>query len=437
MTDPDAASDTDTDIAFVHGRRVWDSRGRPTVEVDVLLECGAVGRAIAPAGASTGSFEALELRDGGPAFGGYDVTQAVRNVNEPIAHAVTGLDATDQVALDNAMIALDGTANKSRLGANAILAVSMAAAHAAAAAAGEPLYRYLGDASSVTMPLPQIQIFGGGAHAGRRVDIQDFMVVCPTAASFAEALDRTAEVYRAAGVLMKEAGTLAGVADEGGWWPEFSTNEQALDTLLRAIERAGFTPGKDVSIALDIAASEFGKAGKYKLALEDKELDSEALIRLLTGWIDRFPIASIEDPLAEDDAVGFAAFTQAVGTRVQVVGDDFLVTEAARIRAAADQGAANTVLIKPNQRGTLTETYEAWQAAKSVGYAAIVSARSGETEDTTIVHLAIGWGIGQLKVGSFARGERMAKWNEALRIEEALSARARFAGAGVLGRSRG
>ncbi|HET6233814.1 MAG TPA: phosphopyruvate hydratase [Acetobacteraceae bacterium] len=431
MTDIDA----DTDIAFVHGRRVWDSRGRPTIEADVLLECGAVGRAIAPAGASTGSFEALELRDGGARFGGYDVTKAVEHVNGEISHAVTGLDAVDQPTLDAAMIELDGTPNKSRLGANAILAVSMAAAHAAAAAAGEPLYRYLGDASSVTMPLPQIQIFGGGAHAGRRVDIQDFMVVCPSAGSFAEALDRTAEVYRAAGVLMKEAGTLAGVADEGGWWPEFSTNEQALEMLVRAIERAGFAPGKDVSIALDIAASEFGRGGKYKLALEDKELDSEGMIRLLTGWIDRFPIASIEDPLSEDDADGFAAFTQAVGARVQIVGDDFLVTEAARIRAAAAQGAANTVLIKPNQRGTLTETYAAWQAAKAVGYAGIVSARSGETEDTTIVHLAIGWGVGQLKVGSFARGERMAKWNEALRIEEALSARARFARGGVLGRS--
>jgi enolase len=431
MTDIDA----DTDIAFVHGRRVWDSRGRPTIEADVLLECGAVGRAIAPAGASTGSFEALELRDGGASFGGYDVTKAVEHVNGEISRAVTGLDAIDQPTLDTAMIELDGTPNKSRLGANAILAVSMAAAHAAAAAAGEPLYRYLGDASSVTMPLPQIQIFGGGAHAGRRVDIQDFMVVCPSAGSFAEALDRTAEVYRAAGVLMKEAGTLAGVADEGGWWPEFSTNEKALEMLVRAIERAGFAPGKDVSIALDIAASEFGRGGKYKLALEDKELDSDGMIRLLTGWIDRFPIASVEDPLSEDDADGFAAFTQAVGARVQIVGDDFLVTEAARIRAAAAHSAANTVLIKPNQRGTLTETYAAWQAAKAVGYAGIVSARSGETEDTTIVHLAIGWGVGQLKVGSFARGERMAKWNEALRIEEALSARARFAGGGVLGRS--
>src|SRR5277367_3601843 len=383
---------TDTSIAYVHARRVWDSRGRPTVEAEVLLEGGAVGRAIAPAGASTGSGEALDLRDGGTAFGGYDVTKAVGNVNTLIAHA--------------------------------------------AAAAGKPLYHYLGGPDAALIPLPQIQIFGGGAHAGRRVDIQDFMVMCPSANSFAEALDRTAEVYRAAGILMKEAGTLAGIADEGGWWPQFGTNEQALDTLVRAIERAGFTPGKDVSIALDIAASEFHHGGKYKLALEDKELDSDGMSRLLTGWLDRFPIASIEDPLAEDDAAGFAAFTSAVGARVQIVGDDFLVTEAARVRAAAEQGAANTVLLKPNQRGTLTETFAAWQAAKAAGYAGIVSARSGETEDTTIVHPAGGWGVGQLKVGSFARGERMAKWNEALRIEEALSARARFAGGAVLGRSQ-
>jgi enolase len=427
---------TDTAIAFVHGRRVWDSRARPTVEVEVLLECGAVGRAISPAGASTGSHEALDLRDGGPALGGYDVRSAVAHVNEEIGPVVTGRDAADHAALDAALIALDGTDNKSALGANAIVAVSMAVAHAVAAARGEPLYRYLGDASSVTLPLPQIQIFGGGVHAGRRVDIQDFMVLCPNAGSFAEALDRTAEVYRAAGQLMKAAGTLAGVADEGGWWPAFSTNEQALDTLLRAIERAGLSPGKDTAIALDIAASEFGRNGKYKLALEDKELDSDGMIRLLLGWLDRFPIASIEDPLAEDDEDGFAAFTREAGHRVQIVGDDFLVTDAARVRAAAGRGVANCVLLKPNQRGTLSETKAAWQAAKETGYAGIISARSGETEDTTIVHLAVGWGVGQLKVGSMARGERTAKWNEALRIEEALSARARFASGSVLGRTR-
>jgi enolase len=426
----------DTQIAFVHGRRVWDSRGRPTVEADVMLECGAVGRAIAPAGASTGSQEALELRDGGSAFGGYDVTRAVHHVNTEIAGAVTGMDASAQAVLDRRLIELDGTPNKSRLGANAILAVSMAAAHAAAAGAGYPLYRFLGGPDANQLPLPQIQIFGGGAHAGRRVDIQDFMVMCPAATSFAQALDWTAEVYRAAGLLMKEAGTLAGVADEGGWWPVFSTNEQALDMLVRAIERAGFRPGEQVGIALDIAASEFGRAGRYTLALEERELDSQGMIDLLTGWISRYPILSIEDPLAEDDPEGFATFTRAMGGKVQIVGDDFLVSDAARVRDAAAKGAANTVLLKPNQRGTLTETLDAWNAARECGYSAIVSARSGESEDTTIVHLAVGWGAGQLKVGSFARGERMAKWNEALRVEEALGRKARFAGSAVLGRSK-
>jgi len=424
-----------TAIASVRGRRVWDSRGRPTVEAEVALSGGASGRAIAPAGASTGSGEALDLRDGGDAFGGYDVTRAVAAVNGAIAPAVRGADAADQAALDMRLVALDGTADKSRLGANAILAVSMAAAHASAAAAGLPLYRHLGGGAATLLPLPQIQIFGGGAHAGRRVDVQDFLVMCPAAASFAEALDWTAEVYRAAGALMKKAGALGGVADEGGWWPAFSANEQALEALVRAIEQAGFAPGRQVAIALDIAASEFGRRGRYTLGLEGRELDTGGMIEMLTGWIDAYPIASIEDPLAEDDAEGFAAFTRAVGHRVQVVGDDFLVTDAARVRAAAAAGAANTVLIKPNQRGTLTETRAAWDAAREAGFAGIVSARSGETEDVTIVHLAVGWGIGQLKVGSFARSERMAKWNEALRVEEALGAAARFAGGGVLGRS--
>jgi enolase len=427
-----------TRIAFVHGRRVWDSRGRPTVEAEVLLEGGAVGRAIAPAGASTGTNEALDLRDGGDAFGGYDVTRAVGHVNHEIGHTVAGMDAADQAGVDARLIALDGTPNKSRLGANATLAVSMATAHAAAAAAGAPLFEHLADIEGhpgeFTLPLPQIQIFGGGAHAGRRVDIQDFLIVCPEAESFAQALDWTAEVYRAAGALMKDAGALAGVADEGGWWPSFKTNEEALETLVAAIERAGFKPGKQVSIALDIAASEFGRGGSYTLGLEGKTLDTGGMIALLQRWISRYPIVSIEDPLAEDDAEGFVAFTRAVGSRVQVVGDDFLVSDAARVKEAALRHAGNTVLLKPNQRGTLTETLDCWHAAKEAGFGAIVSARSGETEDTTIVHLAVGWGVGQLKVGSFARGERMAKWNEALRIEESLGGRASFAGGAALRR---
>jgi enolase len=415
-----------TCIAQVRGRRVWDSRGRPTVEAEVALGGGACGRAIAPAGASTGSGEALDRRDGGQAFGGYDVLGAVAAVNQEIAPAVLGLDAADQEAVDRRLLELDGTPDKRRLGANATIAVSMAAAHAAAAAAGEPLWRHLRP-ERAALPLPEIQIFGGGAHAGRRVDIQDFMVVCPGASTFAQALDWTAEVYRMAGALLAETGKLKGVADEGGYWPDFATNEEALEMLMRAIERTGLRPGEQVAIALDVAASEFGQDGIYKLGLEARELRSEEMIELLLRWLERYPIMSIEDPLAEDDPDGFAAFTRAVGGRCQVVADDLTVTDAARVRAAAAVNAANTLLIKPNQRGTLSETLAAWDAARAAGWGGIVSARSGETEDTTIVHLAIGWGVPQLKVGAFARSERMAKWNEALRIEEALGDSARLA----------
>ena len=323
-----------TRIVQVQGRRVWDSRGRPTVEAEVALGGGARGRAIAPAGASTGSGEALDKRDGGAAFGGYDVRAAVAAVGDDIAPALRDLDASDQETVDRRLIELDGTPDKARLGANATIAVSMAVAHAAAAAAGEPLWRYLRPERAV-LPLPEIQIFGGGAHAGRRVDIQDFMVVCPSAATFAQALDWTAEVYRVAGALMAEAGRLRGVADEGGYWPDFATNEEALETLLRAIERAGFRPGEQVAIALDVAASELGQGGIYRLGLEGRELRSEAMIELLLGWLERYPIISIEDPLAEDDQGGFAALTRIAGARCQVVADDLTVTDAARVRAAA------------------------------------------------------------------------------------------------------
>jgi enolase len=418
---------SETAIVEVRGRRVWDSRGRPTVEAEVMLRCGAIGRAIAPAGASTGTGEALDRRDGGTRFGGFDVRQAVAAVNQEIGAAIAGMDASAQGLIDERLIALDGTPNKARLGANATVAVSMAVAQAAAAAAGVPLWRYLLGDQAPALPLPEIQIFGGGAHAGRRVDIQDFMVVCPRATSFAEALDWTAEVYRAAGRLMAEAGRLSGVADEGGFWPDFETNEEALEMLLRAIERAGLVAGEQVAIALDVAASEFGRNGIYRLGLEGRELDSEGLIVLLMGWLERYPIVSVEDPLAEDDVDGFAAFTAAVGDRVQVVADDLTVTDAARVREAAARGAGNTLLVKPNQRGTLTETWAAFDAAHAAGWRTIVSARSGESEDVTIVHLAVGWGAPQLKVGSFARSERMAKWNEALRIEEALGAAASLA----------
>ncbi len=409
------------EIERVRGRRVWDSRGRPTVEAEVHLAGGATGRAIAPAGASTGSGEALDRRDGGRAFGGLDVMQAVAAVEGEIAAALRGASVEDQGALDAVLIGLDGTEDKSHLGANASVAVSMAAAWAAANAAGMPLWRRLAGEGPVSLPAPEIQIFGGGAHAGRRVDIQDFMVTTPGAASFAEACAWTAEVYRTAGLLMAEAGRLRGVADEGGFWPDFETNEAALDMLARAIERAGFRAGEQVAIALDVAASEFGRDGRYRLALEDRELDSGGMGALVGGWLRRYPVVSVEDPLGEDDWEGFAAFTAEHGDRVQVVGDDLLVTSARRVEEAARRGAANTLLIKPNQRGTLTEAKAAWDAARQAGFGGIVSARSGETEDVTIVHLAVGWRAPGLKVGSFARSERMAKWNEAIRIEESLA----------------
>jgi enolase len=424
---------TDTTIASVRGRRLWDSRGRPTVEAEVSLRGGGHGRAIAPAGASTGAGEVLDLRDGGPAFGGLDVRRAVAAVDGEIAAALNGLDANDQAAVDRAMIELDGTPNRSRLGGNAIVATSMAVLKARAAADGLPLWRYLAAGAKVRLPLPEIQIFGGGAHAARRVDVQDFMVVCPGAASFTQALDWTAEVYRAAGALMKAAGKLQGVADEGGYWPAFSSNEEALETMVLAIERAGFKPGREIAISLDIAASEFGRGGVYTLALEDRRLDSDGMIAMLGGWLDSYPIVSIEDPLAEDDPKGFRDFTSAYGARCQVIGDDFLVTNADRVAAAARDRALNAALIKPNQAGTISETRAALEAAKAAGFATIVSARSGETEDVTIAHLAIGWDAGQLKVGSFARSERMAKWNECLRIEEALGKDAAFAGRAALG----
>lgn len=419
-----------TSIVSVRGRRVWDSRGRPTVEAEIALAGGATGRAIAPAGASMGSGEARDRRDGGTAFGGYDVKGAVEAVNGEIARALDGSDAADQAAIDGMLIALDDTADKTRLGGNATIAVSMAVAHAAAAAAGLPLWRHLGGESADLLPLPEIQIFGGGAHAGRRLDVQDFLVVCPGAGSFAEALDWTAEIYRAAGRLMSDRGTLQGVADEGGFWPAFADAAEALDTLTSAIERAGRRPGEEAAIALDVAASEFGRNGRYRF--EGHEIDSAAMVETVVGWTERWPIVSVEDPVAEDDETGFQAITRAIGDRIQVVGDDFLVTDAARVRRAAAAKAANTVLIKPNQRGTLTETKAAWDAARDVGFGGIVSARSGESEDVTIVHLAVGWGVGELKVGSFSRSERMAKWNEALRVEETLGARARFAGRAVL-----
>ena len=422
-------------IGQLLARRIWDSRGRPTIEVEVLTKLGHRGRGIAPAGASRGMREAVELRDGGDAFGGFDVQKALRGLRDEIAPALLGLDVADQAGIDATLITLDGTPLKRRLGGNALIAASLAVLHAAAAEARVPLWQHLAQGAPARLPLPQVQIFGGGAHAGRRVDVQDFMVVPLAARSFEQAMAAVAEVYRAAGVLMARRGPLAGVADEGGWWPAFTRNEDALDLLVQAIEAAGFVPGEDVGIALDIAASEFGRAGRYTLALESRELDSDALCEMLLRWTERYPIVSIEDPLAEDDEAGFVAFTRAVAGRVQVVGDDYLVTNAARVTGAAARAACNAVLVKPNQAGTVTETRAAFDAARRAGLATIVSARSGETEDVAIVHLATGWNAGQLKVGSFARSERMAKWNEGLRIETGIDAAVGYFGAAALARS--
>ena len=415
-------------IRSLAARRIWDSRGRPTIEAEIALADGAVGRGIAPAGASRGAREAIDRRDGGKRFGGFDVKDALQGIRSEIAPALIDLDPFDQASIDARLIALDGTPNKARLGGNALTAVSLAVLHAAAASRGLPLWRHcLGD-QPATIPLPEIQIFGGGAHAGRRTDIQDFMVIAPRAKSFAEALEVTAEIYQAAGAIMAERGLLQGVADEGGWWPAFSSNEEALDTLMRAIERARFAPGEDAAISLDVAASEFGKDGRYRLGLDRRELDRDALAEMLLTWCARYPILSIEDPFAEDDDIGFERFTAAIGDRIQVIGDDYLVTSASRVSDAARRGSVNATLIKVNQAGTVSEAKAACDEGRRAGFGTIVSARSGETEDTSIVHLAIGWGAGQLKVGSFARSERMAKWNEALRIEEALGSKARFAG---------
>jgi enolase len=403
-------------ILGVKGRQVWDSRGRATVEAEVTVGRGstplAVGRAIAPAGASTGSGEAKAI----------DAAQAVQNINTRINAGLKALSASDQAAVDGRLVELDGTPDKGRLGANAIVAVSLACAHAAAAAGKQPLWKMLAAEKRVALPVPQIQIFGGGAHAGGRVDVQDFMIVCIGAGSFREALEWTARVYAAAGNRLAKRGLRQGVADEGGYWPAFKSNEEALTELVGAISDAGLEPGRDVGIALDIAATQLRRAGGYYLALENRTLTAAQLHAMLLRWVDAYPIVSIEDPFAEDDAAAMTAFTKAVGGRIQVVGDDFFVTDAARVRKAA--GACNCVLLKPNQVGTISETLECWNAAKEAGYRGIVSARSGETEDVSIVHLAVGWGVAQLKVGSFARSERMAKWNEGIRIEESLGNKA-------------
>jgi enolase len=415
-------------IETLVGRRVWDSRGNPTVEAEVHLTDGSFGRAIAPAGASRGTHEAVDLRDGGEAFGGYGVDRAIRTLVAVIAPAIVGLPADDQRLIDKRLIELDGTPQKARLGGNATIATSMAVAHAAAAAAKVPLWSHLSAGNARRLPMPMVQLFGGGAHASRRIDLQDILIVPVKAKSFEEAIEIVAEVYRAGGAVMADRGLLHGVADEGGWWPEFSSNEEALEQTVRSIERARLRPGEDVAIAIDVAASQFACEGRYRLASDDIELSSDEFVDRLVGWCRRYPIISVEDPVGESDHAGMRAFTRAVGEDVQVIGDDYLVTSAQRIAEAAKAENCNAVLLKPNQVGTLTETYEALQVALQAGWHTVISARSGETEDVTIVHLAVGWCTDQLKVGSFSRSERMAKWNEAIRIERTLGSRARFAG---------
>ncbi len=407
-------------ITALRARRVWDSRGRPTIEAEVTLADGSVGRAIAPAGASRGTREAIDLRDGGERLGGMDVQRALKGIAEQIAPALIGWDAGDQAGVDAALVEIDGTQNKARLGGNATVAVSLAVLHAAAASAKQPPFRHIAALTGAkpSLPLPEIQIFGGGAHAGRRVDIQDFMIMVPGAESLDEVFEVTAEVYLAAGRILAKRGALKGVADEGGYWPEFETNEQALDTLVEAIEAAGEVPGERVIISLDVAASEFGRDGRYRLALDGRDLDADAMIETLGRWIERYPIASIEDPLAEDDLAGLSAFAAAYGERMQIIGDDLLVTNAALVEVAAEHRACNALLLKVNQIGTVSEAFDAWRAAAGHGWPSVVSARSGETEDISIVHIATGLGAGQLKVGSFTRSERMAKWNEALRLAD-------------------
>ena len=411
-------------ISSVTGRRVWDSRGVPTVEAEVILDNGNVGRAIAPSGASRGTREALELRDGGDHLGGKDVQSAVAHLKGPIADQLMGMSIQDQADIDTALLSLDPSPLKETMGGNAIIAASLAALHAAAADHSLPLWKHVANTYQKTpiLPLPEIQIFGGGAHAGRRVDIQDFMIMVPGATSFDEVMEITSEVYFAAGDIMAQRGKRAGLADEGGWWPLFDSNEEALETLVQAIEKAGEKPGDRVVISLDIAASEFGGNGVYKLALEDRELSSDHFIDLLGNWIKAYPIVSIEDPLGEDDPEGMIEFTRRFGDDLQIIGDDYLVTRSYLIYEAAASKAVNAALIKVNQVGTVTEAIHAFETAEAAGWTSIVSARSGETEDVTISHLSTGLGAGQLKVGSFQRSERMVKWNEVIRIQDEIGA---------------
>jgi enolase len=417
-----------SEIERVHARQILDSRGNPTVEVDVILRSGAAGRAAVPSGASTGEFEAVELRDGGDAWGGMGVAMAVGNVNGELADAVRGIDAADQEAVDRAMIELDGSPNKGRLGANAILGVSLAAAKAAAAEAGLPLWRYLGGEAAHVLPVPMLNVLNGGAHADNKVDFQEFMVVPVGAGSFSEALRTGAEVFHALKRILHERGLGTAVGDEGGFAPDLDSNEAALGALIAGIDAAGYRPGEDLAIALDPATSEIHHDGSYVLEHEGRRLSSG---ELADYWVDissRYPVLSIEDGMDEEDWGGWRLLTERLGERIQLVGDDLFVTSTTRLRRGIDAGVANSILVKVNQIGTLTETLDAVRIAQEAGYTAVMSHRSGETEDATVADLAVATGCGQIKTGAPSRSDRVAKYNQLLRIEEALGADAGYPG---------
>ncbi len=418
-----------TKIVDIRAREILDSRGNPTTEADVLLDSGAWGRAAVPSGASTGVREAIELRDGeAERYLGKGVRKAVANVHREIRPALLGHDASDQEGLDRALIELDGTDNKGRLGANALLAVSLANARAAADAAGVPLYEYLGGDHATDLPTPLMNILNGGAHADNSVDLQEFMIVPAAAESFAEALRCGAEIFHALKKVLTQRGFATGVGDEGGFAPDLPSNEAALETILEAINNAGYRPGRDVWLALDVASSEFYEDGKYHLKSEGRSFDSAGFADYLANWVDQYPIISIEDGMAEDDWEGWIELTNKLGDRVQLVGDDLFVTNPTILREGIERGAANSILIKVNQIGTLTETLEAMRLAREAGYTNVVSHRSGETEDTTIAHIAVATQAGQIKTGSASRSDRVAKYNELLRIEERLGDRSRYTG---------
>ncbi|HYL57381.1 MAG TPA: phosphopyruvate hydratase [Candidatus Acidoferrales bacterium] len=432
------AAGTKTEISGIRAREILDSRGNPTVEVDVLLQGGALGRAAVPSGASTGVHEALELRDGDPKrYAGKGVLNAVRNVNDTIARALKGADAANQPALDAALIKLDGTENKSKLGANAMLGVSLAAAHAAANARGLPLYRYLNEGAHV-MPVPMMNVVNGGRHADSSVDMQEFMIVPVGAPTMGEAIRMGAEVFHALAAVLKKRGHSTNVGDEGGFAPSLKSNEEPIEVILEAIAKAGYRPGADVSIALDPASSEFFDDGKYVFARSDKRARSAAeMVEFYAEWIAKYPIVSIEDGLAEDDWAGWKILTRELGGKTQLVGDDIFVTNPKRLARGIDERVGNSILIKLNQIGTLTETLATIEMARAAGYTSVISHRSGETEDTTIADLAVATGAGQIKTGSMSRGERTAKYNRLLRIADELGAKAQYPGASAFKRGPG